>query len=359
MKAVNSSDAPELIIRTVGNVGHLVLNRPKSLNAISSPMYKELSRQFLAWREDENISAVIIEGAGDRAFCAGGDVKVYLDVQNDEAALKELTVNVFQTEYAMDAMLQEYPKPYIALMDGVTMGGGCGVSVFARHRVVTERTLMAMPETAIGFIPDVGASYFLSRASGFTGLYLGLSGARMSPADALYAGLADIFVESGRMDALKMDLLSGQEPADVLNRYAVSAGSSELQRLQPVIDRCFSADHLEEALSRLETETGGDEGEWAEKTLSVLKSRPPFSLAVAWRSITSGAEMDLKDCLSMEYRVCHRMLKRGDFFEGVRTTLVDKDDTPTWSPSSLENIDEEEVSGCFQPLPRELFFHPS
>jgi len=295
---------------------------------------------------EKSKSLVIIKGTGDKSFCAGGDVRAVAT-----AGATEESKNFFREEYATNALIGNYKIPYIALIDGITMGGGVGLSVHGKYRVATERTLFAMPETAIGLFPDVGGSHFLPRLQGKLGLYLGLTGVRLKGDDVLKAGIATHYCESSKLHELEDDLLNcpdADEVPDILAKF--NNPSKKEFVLQPVIEqinKCFKAECVEEILENLKT----DGSEWAKKTHEVLLKMSPTSLKVTFRELELGSQLSLPQCLNMEYRIVVRHLENSDFKEGVRALLIDKDQKPKWQPPTLEEVTEERVQSFFAKLP--------
>lgn len=325
-----------LQIEVANGVGHIRLDREKALNALSMAMYRGLLETLRAWRHDDAVKTVLIEGAGERAFCAGGDIRALFEARaRDDAAF---LAEIFRLEYTMNHLIHVYPKPFVALMDGITMGGGCGVSVHGSHRVVTERTKLAMPETGIGFFPDIGASWFLGRCPGEVGPYLGLTGARIGAADALHAGLADVFVPAERVAELASRLAAGMDPDAALARFAGDPGPSALAGQRAAIDRCFGFASVQEIAA-----AAAAEDLWSDDLC-------PFSQMVALQAVRAGAAMEIAEVMVMEYRICRRILERDDLYEGIRAAVIDKDRNPRWSPAYLSEVDPAEVAGCFKPL---------
>lgn len=340
-----------------GPLGIVTLNRPKSLNALTLGMIRTLDPVLADWADDPAVRAVVIRGAGDRAFCAGGDVRAIYDAGK---AMKEgsgdgaLTRDFFREEYRVNRRIHRFPKPYLALLDGITMGGGVGLSVHGSYRITTERTLFSMPETAIGLFPDVGGTWFLPRCPGETGTYVALTGTRLHAADIHYLGIGTYHVPSGRIDDAVADLAaadlggadSGREIDRVLARHAVAAGDPPLAGHRAAIDRCFGFDTIEEILAALEHE-GTD---WAKSTLEILGQVSPTSLKVTLRQIRSGKTLDFDDAMKMEYRLSQGFMRGHDFYEGIRAALIDKDRSPKWRPADLAAVGEGEVEGHFAPL---------
>jgi len=352
----------EILLDRRGGVAVVTLNRPKALNTLSLDMYRTLAPDLFAWADDPAVRCVVIRGEGGKAFCAGGDVRAIYDAGAGAPQPGDLGADFFREEYILIQRVHRFPRPYVALIDGITMGGGVGMSVNGSHRIATENTMLAMPETAIGLFPDVGATHFLSRCPGQLGMYLALTGARMRAADLLYCGLATHFVPRERLPAL-IDALTGlrwidgREHAQV-NELLASDFAGEPEGTPPLaahreeIDRCFAADSVEGILDALERERT----EWATATRDGLLRMSPTSLKVTFRQIRTGAAT-LEEALALEYRLTQHFMQRPDFFEGVRALLVDKDQSPKWRPATLAEISDADVAWYFQPLgPRELTF---
>ncbi|MBV9521569.1 MAG: enoyl-CoA hydratase/isomerase family protein, partial [Alphaproteobacteria bacterium] len=314
-----------------------------------------------AWEADPEIRLIVIRGAGERAFCAGGDVRAIWEAGRGRGSGSGLTADFFREEYRLIQRVYRFPKPYIALVDGITMGGGAGVSVHGSHRIATERFLFAMPEVAIGLFPDIGATAFLNRCPGRIGRYLALTGARIGAADALYCGLVTHFVPGERLQPLTQHLAAldwrrGEERAQVdrtIAAFAAPAGTPALAALRPAIDRCFEADTIEEIVAALAKEKDA----WAEAALAAMAKASPTSLKITLRQLILGAGFDVEAALQLEYRMTQHVMERHDFFEGVRALLVDKDQAPKWQPASLAAVTAEEVDFYFRPIgARELRF---
>lgn len=330
-------------------LGHVVLNRPKAFNALTHDMCIRFDRQMRAWADNHELGLIAITGAAGRAFCAGGDVRALYEAGPGS----RLTRDFFWDEYRLNCRLFRYRKPYIALADGITMGGGVGVSAPARIRVVTERTLFAMPETGIGLFPDVGASYYLSRCPGQTGIYLALTGARIKAADLLGLGLYTHYVPSTSLPELLVGIeLEAVGP--VLARLTASPSEgSVLEAQRQAIDRCFAGSTIEDILERLKNEGGT----WAETTLTTLSRMSPLSLRITLRELREGASLEFEDCLRMEYRLVRRFMMASDFYEGVRAALVDKDNAPKWNPATLAEATPALVDSYFAPFTDEEELH--
>jgi enoyl-CoA hydratase len=311
-------------------IGRLTLDRPKALNALDLPMIRFMQQTLDRWREDDAVEAVVVEGEG-RAFCAGGDIRAVREqvLAGDHEAAERF----FAEEYALNGMIARYPKPSISLISGICMGGGLGISVHGTHRIVTEAAVMAMPETAIGLTPDIGASFFLPRLPGFLGTYLGLSGHRLDGPDIVHAGLGTTFVPAARLPALSAAL--AEEGPDAIPRFAAALPLYTLQPDLAAIDRCFSADSLTEILARLEAEATP----WSQSVLAGLSSMSPSSLYWSLASLRAGVEQSLEACLARELALVTRIIRLPDFAEGVRAMVVDKDRAPRWQPARIEDVD--------------------
>ena len=330
-------------------LGHVTLNRPKAFNALTHDMCVRFDRQMREWSGSHDLATVVVTGAPGRAFCAGGDVRALYDA----GPKSPLTRDFFWDEYRLNRRLFRYPKTYVAIADGITMGGGVGVSAPAKLRVVTERTLYAMPETGIGLFPDVGGGYYLSRCPGQTGTYLALTGARIKAADLIDLGLYTHYVPSASIPDL-MTAIELEAPAGVLKGLAAPPPeASILGPLRAGIDRCFAGDTVEDILSNLEREGGS----WAETTRAALLRMSPLSLRVTLRQLREGATLDFEDCMKMEFRLVRRFMRGHDFYEGVRAALVDKDNQPKWQPASLADVPASLVDRCFAPLSDEPELH--
>ena len=317
---------PTVIARREGAAGTILMNRPRALNALDQGMIAGIATALAQFRADPGARLVVLEGAGGRAFCAGGDVRRIreLALAGDAAGVEAF----FAAEYAMNRAIAEFPRPWISLIDGVCMGGGIGVSVHGSHRVVTEHALLAMPETAIALFPDVGTSYVLPRLPGALGMYLALTGARLKGAEAVEAGLATHFVPRERLPALRAALLEGD--AGAVARFAVAVEPGPIAARRAAIDRCFGQPSLDGIKGALRVE--GDD--WAAEQLAILARMSPTSLAVTFELLTRGATMDLPSCLATELALTRTVTRHPDFAEGVRAVLVDKDNTPRWAPQA-------------------------
>jgi enoyl-CoA hydratase len=338
----------DILFERKGKLGLITMNRPKALNALTHEMSLALDRQLKAWDHDRKVETVAIVGAGDRAFCAGGDIRALYQ----SGPQGELTREFYWNEYRMNRRIFRYAKPYVALMDGITMGGGVGVSAPGRYRVATEKTLLAMPETGIGLFPDVGASYYLSHMPGQLGVYLGLTGNRIQAADILYTGFATEFAPSAVIGEI-VTALENEDPDDVLTRLGAPLDQvPPLQQHRAVIDRCFTHDTVEAIVAALENEGGA----WADQVRATILQKSPMSLKVTLRELREAASLEFEDCMIMEYRLVQAFMADRDFFEGVRAVLIDKDNKPNWQPATLADVTPAMVDAYFRPLPRDLTF---
>lgn len=343
-----STDSEDVIFEEVCNAGIITLNRPKALNALNTSMVTKLLPNLQQWEQKRAL--VIIKGAGEKAFCAGGDVK---------AAIKPIEgPKFFYAEYNVNNVIGHYKIPYIAFMNGITMGGGMGVSVNGKYRVATEKTVIAMPETKIGLFPDVGGSFFLPRLQANLGLYLGLTGDRLKGSDAVKAGLATHYVPSERLYELERLLARCANEAEICNLLNKFNESNDAFSLSPHIQHinyCFAAGSIEEIFQRLTSVNN----EWSNKTIKTLNDMCPGSLKVTLRALQRGAQLDLSQCLQMEYRIACRCTEYHDFPEGVRALLIDKDNKPKWNPKTLAEVTDEYVESFFKKLPedKELKFY--
>jgi len=342
--------------RVAKGTGILTLDRPKALNSLSLDMVRALTAALLAWREDSAIEAVVLTSTSEKALCAGGDIRFFHQLgQATPQGGSALLEDFFTEEYALNHLIHFYPKPYIALMDGVVMGGGMGIAQGGPDcglRIVTGRTKMAMPEVNIGMFPDVGGSHFLAHAPGRLGWYLGLTGATIGAADALYVGLADVFVPSGELTALRALIESTPGaglPAAIrafAAPFAAQAGESELQAQRARIDAHFGAASVAEVVAALE----GDPDSFAQKALAMLRQRSPLMMCVTHEMLARGAALDVADCLRLERALVRRTFEHGEILEGVRALVIDKDNAPTWNPPTLQEVTPAMLARFFAPV---------
>ncbi len=345
----NSEIQPVVIVSRQNRALVLTLNRPRALNALDFDMIKLITPALADAATNPEIDCVIIDGAGGKAFCAGGDIRAAaLSLQQPGSTL---AAEFFAAEYRLNQRINRFPKPFIALIDGVSMGGGLGLSMHGSHRVVTERLLAAMPETAIGLFPDIGAGWFLPKWPGFTGRYAALTGARLDAADALFVDYATACVTTGDLPRLRQALLD-QPPATradatkLIARFAHDPGPSKMAAEQADIDAWFGADTMEEIVARLE-KSGSDR---AASILETLAKCSPASLKIALRLLITSATLSLEEDLVLEYRLSQHCMSRPDFREGVRALLIDKDQSPKWQPATLDQASDALIQSYFEPL---------
>ena len=343
---VPSSDEQSLVLTAVhGCTGLITLNREKVLNALSLSMMRHIYEALLKWKKDPCITRIVIEGAGEKAFCAGGDIRsVYEAKQKGDF---EFCDALFREEYRLNYEIRTYPKPYVALIRGICMGGGMGLSMHGSHRIVTENTSLAMPETTIGFFPDVGAGLFLNECPGKSGLWIGLLGERISAPDALYTGLATHFVSSGQWSELRERLLTSQSDLHIiLSDFKSPVFPSRLGLCQEKIDDIFGATSMEEIILKLEQSSYEEAPLW----LACLLKKSPTSLKLSLKSLRDAKGKTAEDIFKQEYRLSQRCVKAHDFEEGIRALLIDKDQKPRWKPLSLDKVGEPEIETYFDSL---------
>ena len=342
----------EVLADVRNHIGHLTLNRPSGLNAITLDMVRSLTAQLQAWADDPQVYAVVLRGAGEKAFCAGGDIRsLYDSFKNGDS----LHADFFVEEYALDLAIHHYRKPVLALMDGFVLGGGMGLVQGADLRVVTERSRLAMPETAIGYFPDVGGSYFLPRIPGELGIYLGVTGVQIRAADALYCGLADWYLESTRLADLdqKLDRLQWQDSPlkdlqGVLAKLAVQQlPDAPLAALRPAIDHFFALPDVPSIVEQLQQVTVADSHEWALNTVALMQTRSPLAMAVTLQMLRLGRRLPLEQCFALELHLDRQWFERGDLIEGVRALIIDKDKTPRWRPATIHDLSATHVESFF------------
>ncbi|MGI5447621.1 enoyl-CoA hydratase/isomerase family protein [Streptomyces sp. CA-243310] len=333
----------EVLVHSEGRAGHLVLNRPRALNALNHAMVLRIEEALTDWRDDPTVETVVISGAGERGLCAGGDIRaIYEDARTGGTA----SADFWRDEYRLNALIARYPKPYVALMDGIVMGGGVGISAHGSVRIVTERSRVAMPETGIGFVPDVGGTYLLALAPGELGTHLALTGAPIGAADALLCGLADHFVASERLGALVADLT--RVPVhDALAAHVSPAPAGELAAHREWIDHCYAADTVEEITARLLA--SGIPA--AKEAAATLAAKSPTALKVTLAALRRARALGpLERVLEQEYRISCAALSSPDLVEGIRAQVIDKDRNPHWRPARLSEVTEADTDRYFAPL---------
>lgn len=356
MTAHAQPSATDHVLAEVRNhIGHLTLNRPAGLNALTLEMVRSLQRHLDQWAQDPQVHAVMLRGEGPKGFCAGGDIRSLHDSFKAGETLHE---DFFVEEYALDLGIHRYRKPVLVLMDGFTLGGGMGLAQGCDLRIVTERSRLGMPEVGIGYFPDVGGSYFLSRVPGELGIYLGVSGSQIKAADALYCGLADWYLDSEKLTALDdgLDRLTfGANPLKDLQGLLASLGTQALEdaplaKLRPVIDHFFALPDLPSILEQLRAVAIGDSRQWALDTADLLDTRSPLAMAVTLELLRRGRHLALEDCFAMELHIDRQWFEYGDIIEGVRALIIDKDKQPRWNPPTLAGLTAQRVDQFFEGL---------
>ena len=335
---------PHISAEKRGALGLLTLKRPAALNALNLGMVRALAGALDAWATDAAVTVVAIRGEGPRAFCAGGDIRAWV-AEGPQAALAFL-----RAEYRLNHRIATYPKPFVALMHGITMGGGAGLSVHARHRLADASLVFAMPETAIGFVPDVGGTYFLSRCPGEIGMYLALTAGRIGQGDVIAAGLADRAVAMSDFDALLEKLAQGEEAGRAIDAVAGRPAAAALAPERARIAAVFGASSVEGVLERLMR----DGSDFASTTAAAIRANAPTALKVAFHLVRQGASRPLAECLRQEYRAAAHLHARSDLKEGVRAAVIDKDRAPKWQPSALAAVTDAEIAALLAPLPAEV-----
>lgn len=344
----------EILVEQKGAIGHIRLNRPKAINALSLDMIRSISGALSAFASNSTIAAVLVTGEGERGLCAGGDIRALYDHRTSGTAFG---LAFFQDEYRLNAQVAAFPKPYIAIMDGITMGGGVGISAHGSVRVVTERTRLAMPETGIGFFPDIGASWLLSRTPGELGTYMTLTGQSIGGGDAIFAGLADHFVPSEKLAELvniltKLPLTAGAKEIHASIRNLSEQADALLAKNIDEIDSFFylnDAKDIIAALQRADTY-------FSRQTLEIMAQKSPTGMQVALRLLRLAKQsQNLEECLEREYSACKHFLTGTEFYEGIRAAVVDKDRQPKWQPASLAEVTEDQLAPYFVPSKTRLF----
>lgn len=345
----------DILVRIEGHAGFISLNRPSALNALTLPMVHAMNEALLAWRDDDAVQCIVIDHADGRGFCAGGDIAFLRNSAIYDGGVSGR--KFFHDEYQLNHLLFTYPKPVVAFMDGICMGGGVGISQPGRFRVATENTKFAMPETGIGLFPDVGGGWYLSRLEGRMGQYLALTGSRVAGAECLALGLATHYLPSSALADAKARIASEDvERIDgILGTLSVTPPDSKIVETIVQINRHFASDKLEDILSSLEV----DESDWAMKELATLRTKSPQTCKVALRQLAESLKLnDFADNMAMEYRIASRVLVRPDFAEGVRAVIVDKDNSPNWDPATPEGVTDALIDAIFAPLPAQEEWKP-
>ena len=338
---------PDLIVRREGAAGVIRLNRPKAINAVTLEMFRDIDKALDAFEADPAVGLILLEGAGDRGLCAGGDIRALYENSKVRGDLGKI---LWREEYILNARIAKFAKPYVALMDGIVMGGGVGLSAHSRHRVVTERTKLAMPEVGLGFFPDVGGTWLLSHSPGEIGTYFGLTGQTMNGPDAIYARFADAVVPSGKLAALREALtririgVTSGDVKTVIDGFATGETSGPVAAMQPRIDAWFAHDRMEDIVAALQR----DGSELALSTLKTLNEKSPRGMVVTLKLLRlARASSSLEACLVREYRAALQVFASDDFREGVRAAVIDKDRNPRWSPPRIEDVTPEMTAPYF------------
>ena len=345
--AVATGPEPDLIARREGAAGIIRLNRPKAINAVTLEMFRDVDKALDAFEVDPAVAVILLEGAGERGLCAGGDIRALYESSKVRGDLGKI---LWREEYILNARIAKFPKPYVAFMDGIVMGGGVGLSAHSRHRVVTERTKLAMPEVGLGFFPDVGGTWLLSRSPGEIGTYFGLTGRTMNGPDAVYSGFADAVVPSGKLAVLREALTkvrAGATSAEVktlIDGFATGESSGPVAAVQSQIDGWFGHDRMQDIVSALQR----DGSELAQSTLKTLNEKSPRGMVVTLKLLRlARASSSLEQCLVREYRAALEVFASDDFREGVRAAVIDKDRNPRWSPPRIEDVTPEMMAPYF------------
>jgi enoyl-CoA hydratase len=348
--AASQSPEPDLIVRREGAAGVIRLNRPKAINAVTLEMFRDVDKALDRFEADPAVSLILLEGAGERGLCAGGDIRALYDSSRAGGDLGKI---LWREEYILNARIAKFPKPYVAFMDGIVMGGGVGLAAHGSHRVVTDKTKLAMPEVGLGFFPDVGGTWLLSRSPGEIGTYFGLTGQTMNGPDAVYAGFADTVVPSGRLAALREALIQVRAGANcsdvkaVIDGFATGETAGPVAALQSGIDNWFAHDRMEDIVAAL----GRDGSELAHATLKTLNEKSPRGMVVTLKLLRLARKSSsLEQCLVREYRAALAVFASDDFREGVRAAVIDKDRNPKWSPPRIEDVTPEMVAPYFAEL---------
>jgi enoyl-CoA hydratase len=339
----------DVIIHIENGIGRITLNRPQALHALNTDMCRRMSEALTEWAVDDSVEMLMVDHAeGTRGFCAGGDIRMVAESGRRDGKAGE---DFFRIEYTLNTQIKRFPKPYIACLDGVTMGGGVGISIHGSHRIATENTLFAMPETGIGLFPDVGGGWFLPRLEGELGTWLALTGARLKGRDVLAAGIATHFVASEKLLEVKARILAGEAPDMVLADYAEAAKIPSYAEHLDIINHCFSRPTITDICLALKM---ADE-DWATAQADILRTRSPLSMAVSLEQLRRGAQLSsFEDIMRMEYRIACHIIRTHDFSEGVRAVIEDKDHAPKWSPETPAGVSQNQVEAMFAPVSEEL-----
>jgi enoyl-CoA hydratase len=347
-------DEPDILFERRGTAGLVILNRPHALNAVSHDMVRALAQQLGQWEADPAVTRVLVTANGGRAFSAGGDLRALYDL--GRAGRHDEALGFFRDEYALNARIKRYRKPYVALIDGIVMGGGVGVSVHGSHRVAGDRFVFAMPEVGIGFFPDIGATWFLPRLPGQLGIYCALTGERLDAADGVAAGVATHRVASAKLPELAEALCTAVPVDALLGAFAQPGGEGPVRARQAAIDRLFAGHRIEDILGRLDAEVAanGTNAAFGHATAALIRTRSPTSLKIVLAQMRRGSSLDFAECMRTEFRIVSRVVRGHDLYEGIRAVIVDKDQAPGWQPPTLDAVSAAEVERHFAPLADEL-----
>lgn len=347
-------DEPEITCEAAGSCGLITLRRPKALNALTLNMVRQMSGALERWENDPKVASIVITSGGGKAFCAGGDIRILYDLGKSGRHAEQL--DFWREEYRLNRRIKLYPKPYLALADGIVMGGGAGIAVHGSHLIAGDDFTFAMPEAGIGFFPDIGATYFLPRMPANAGRYLALTGARMSAGDAIAFELACAYVPGARHAALVQRLANGEDVEAAIAAESAPPPSSMLLPQSNFIDRCFSAESVPAVLANLDDAANAG-SEFARLAAAAIRAKSPTSLAIALRQMQIGPSLDIGEALRTEFRIASRIARSHDYYEGVRAVIIDKDNRPHWSPAAIEDVKAADIDAYFAPLPEgELTF---
>ena len=347
---LGAEPSTDVVCTKQGHAGLIHLNRPKALNALTHNMVNVIAPALELWAHDPEITRILIDAEGEKAFCAGGDIRKV--TEQGKSGQKAEAVGFWADEYRLNTKINTYPKPFIALVDGIVMGGGVGLSLHGHYRVAGDRYLFAMPEVSMGLFPDVGGTYALPRLQGEAGLWLAMTGSRLKRDDAMALGLATHAVASTDMQLLKEDLIAGKEIEPTLEKYKATLGPSRFPDLLAQINPLFSASSLTELINGLEHAAA--QSDFAAECVSIIRKASPTSLAITFKQMRHGRELSFREAMMLEYRIVSRILDGHDFYEGVRAVIIDKDQSPKWHPECIEKLDQSAIEEYFKPLPQEL-----
>lgn len=335
----------EILFERRGCAGFVTLNRPHALNAATGNMVRQLAKQLDVWENDSAINRVVVRAAGERAFCAGGDIRALYEQY--KAGEVQKSIDFWREEYTLNHRIKHYPKPYISLIDGIVMGGGVGLSVHGMYRVAGDRYSFAYPEVGIGFFPDVGATYVLPRLPGKIGMWIGLTGLRVNADDGVYCGLATHRIQSAQFPELERALTTDESVQEILSTFSDEKEKSKLEEDHPLIDRIFALASVEEILAALD----GEMSEEAAKLARTIRQKSPVSLKIAFEQVQRGGALDFAEAMRTEFRIVNRVAREPEFYEGIRAVVIEKDNAPKWNPATLEAVSREKVASYFAPLP--------